>query len=101
MEGRRSPAVRGLEARRNSRRGGRGKIRIRRAQLSNLLGPHPVSLSQALTSDSNSSSPTSGANTRMITVASRWLKRSEEHTSELQSPMYLVCRLLLEKKKTK
>src|SRR5437762_8718754 len=34
-----------------------------------------------------------------------WLKnvvqasdRSEEHTSELQSPMYLVCRLLLEKK---
>src|SRR5437763_2815929 len=27
------------------------------------------------------------------------LVRSEEHTSELQSPMYLVCRLLLEKKK--
>src|SRR5437763_17185875 len=27
--------------------------------------------------------------------------RSEEHTSELQSPMYLVCRLLLEKKKFK
>src|SRR5437763_14829923 len=26
-------------------------------------------------------------------------QRSEEHTSELQSPMYLVCRLLLEKKK--
>src|SRR5437762_8324889 len=26
------------------------------------------------------------------------LSRSEEHTSELQSPMYLVCRLLLEKK---
>src|SRR5437763_14540793 len=26
--------------------------------------------------------------------------RSEEHTSELQSPMYLVCRLLLEKKIT-
>src|SRR5437879_7962852 len=28
-------------------------------------------------------------------------ERSEEHTSELQSPMYLVCRLLLEKKKKK
>src|ERR1017187_3306391 len=28
----------------------------------------------------------------------RLLHRSEEHTSELQSPMYLVCRLLLEKK---
>src|SRR5256885_13221033 len=27
-------------------------------------------------------------------------KRSEEHTSELQSPCNLVCRLLLEKKKT-
>src|SRR5437762_9472554 len=27
-------------------------------------------------------------------------QRSEEHTSELQSPMYLVCRLLLEKKNT-
>src|SRR5437879_10502144 len=26
------------------------------------------------------------------------MARSEEHTSELQSPMYLVCRLLLEKK---
>src|SRR3712207_6851433 len=28
------------------------------------------------------------------------LERSEEHTSELQSRQYLVCRLLLEKKKT-
>src|SRR3712207_6979273 len=28
------------------------------------------------------------------------IKRSEEHTSELQSRQYLVCRLLLEKKKT-
>src|SRR3712207_7747092 len=28
-------------------------------------------------------------------------QRSEEHTSELQSRQYLVCRLLLEKKKTK
>src|SRR2546422_4962863 len=31
-----------------------------------------------------------------------WLSsRSEEHTSELQSRLHLVCRLLLEKKKTK
>src|SRR2546422_8089950 len=28
-----------------------------------------------------------------------WLARSEEHTSELQSRLHLVCRLLLEKKK--
>src|SRR2546429_6040942 len=30
----------------------------------------------------------------------RTSKRSEEHTSELQSRLHLVCRLLLEKKKT-
>src|SRR5947209_15929944 len=30
-----------------------------------------------------------------------WPARSEEHTSELQSRQYLVCRLLLEKKKKK
>src|SRR3712207_8194873 len=32
-------------------------------------------------------------------VRGRGLARSEEHTSELQSRQYLVCRLLLEKKK--
>src|SRR3712207_7653829 len=31
--------------------------------------------------------------------AARGARRSEEHTSELQSRQYLVCRLLLEKKK--
>src|SRR5438876_4997018 len=31
----------------------------------------------------------------------RGVPRSEEHTSELQSPVHLVCRLLLEKKKNK
>src|SRR2546426_8635431 len=36
-----------------------------------------------------------------IEVSARGLKRSEEHTSELQSPCNLVCRLLLEKKKKK
>src|SRR5690348_17573853 len=34
------------------------------------------------------------------TVRPRIGPRSEEHTSELQSPVHLVCRLLLEKKKT-
>src|SRR4051794_41664338 len=32
-------------------------------------------------------------------LGSRRGRRSEEHTSELQSPVHLVCRLLLEKKK--
>src|SRR5258708_24277803 len=36
---------------------------------------------------------------RMIGLPSRQRLRSEEHTSELQSPDHLVCRLLLEKKK--
>src|SRR3712207_6981933 len=34
------------------------------------------------------------------TTPERENSRSEEHTSELQSRQYLVCRLLLEKKKT-
>src|SRR2546425_8679073 len=36
-----------------------------------------------------------------ITRYVHWHVRSEEHTSELQSLAYLVCRLLLEKKKNK
>src|SRR3712207_7678472 len=44
-----------------------------------------------------SSSSTAGAiSIRPAASAARW--RSEEHTSELQSRQYLVCRLLLEKK---
>src|SRR5947208_5167113 len=35
------------------------------------------------------------------TARIRHVSRSEEHTSELQSPDHLVCRLLLEKKKEK
>src|SRR5947209_15914925 len=38
---------------------------------------------------------------RIWTVGLGFLCRSEEHTSELQSRQYLVCRLLLEKKKQK
>src|SRR3712207_6855529 len=34
-----------------------------------------------------------------VDAAQQLLDRSEEHTSELQSRQYLVCRLLLEKKK--
>src|SRR3970040_2667007 len=37
----------------------------------------------------------------LIFLSWHTLARSEEHTSELQSPMYLVCRLLIEKKKTR
>src|SRR5260370_19334244 len=40
-----------------------------------------------------------GSPTLPLTAAVRQLRRSEEHTSELQSHLNLVCRLLLEKKK--
>src|SRR3712207_7976884 len=39
--------------------------------------------------------------TGYIILGTHVTARSEEHTSELQSRQYLVCRLLLEKKKTK
>src|SRR2546426_4131460 len=37
---------------------------------------------------------------RLVSERDGYCSRSEEHTSELQSPCNLVCRLLLEKKKT-
>src|SRR5690348_17729743 len=48
--------------------------------------------SRGLTSSGFSRSRNSASNSRSS-------RRSEEHTSELQSPVHLVCRLLLEKKK--
>src|SRR2546422_8522258 len=39
--------------------------------------------------------------TRLEQLQAREASRSEEHTSELQSRLHLVCRLLLEKKKKK
>src|SRR5437879_9646633 len=53
------------------------------------LGAAPGSWSQAL-------AERVGRSGRVIAVDLLEI-RSEEHTSELQSPMYLVCRLLLEK----
>src|SRR2546426_7482966 len=48
----------------------------------------------------NLSCPILLMNSNRVSIKSR-LVRSEEHTSELQSPCNLVCRLLLEKKKNK
>src|SRR5256885_7235523 len=59
--------------------------------------PVPCSASSRITS------PSLTRTTSPISTATRWPStrngRSEEHTSELQSPCNLVCRLLLEKKK--
>src|ERR1041384_8767576 len=47
----------------------------------------------------NSSALLSLLENRLLSLAKKYHWRSEEHTSELQSLAYLVCRLLLEKKK--
>src|SRR5437763_15352209 len=62
---------------------------------------YTLSLHDALPISRSCSSPTLSALRLSCfwTVACKVFERSEEHTSELQSPMYLVCRLLLEKKK--
>src|SRR5437762_8723576 len=57
------------------------------------------SLSRSRQSTATSYSFTGGQHAHQPLARPREARRSEEHTSELQSPMYLVCRLLLEKKK--
>src|SRR5258708_18897708 len=82
----------------------------RREFLSNAMGIALVTAStwpiraEALSmhGQSDSSPSNSGRTTQKISLS--WdvyrERRSEEHTSELQSPDHLVCRLLLEKKTT-
>src|SRR4051794_41611840 len=59
---------------------------------------YTLSLHDALPISSRCSSARRRPTIRWPTAA-RSRSRSEEHTSELQSPVHLVCRLLLEKKK--
>src|SRR2546429_6678309 len=67
---------------------------------------YTLSLHDALPICSSSSRPRSTSSGGIRTTISRTAagmrngrRRSEEHTSELQSRLHLVCRLLLEKKK--
>src|SRR3712207_8616692 len=60
----------------------------------------PISCSAAGTATTRSMPSTgSGTNSTAAKAGTITWPRSEEHTSELQSRQYLVCRLLLEKKK--
>src|SRR3712207_7295335 len=62
--------------------------------------PAPISVSCTRPSAAVSAPPTASTSIALIGTSSRLgPSRSEEHTSELQSRQYLVCRLLLEKKK--
>src|SRR5258708_31316863 len=70
---------------------------IRRPPRSTLFPYTTLFRSTTFPSAPNRSSPRCSACCRRCWTSSR--HRSEEHTSELQSPDHLVCRLLLEKKK--
>src|SRR3712207_7507242 len=59
------------------------------------------SLYQKMSTNNNNDIKKLCALSRLEIDESEIQKRSEEHTSELQSRQYLVCRLLLEKKKNK
>src|SRR3712207_9455695 len=57
----------------------------------------PISTPTSATRSGSISSTSRSRSSRTTSTGTR--ARSEEHTSELQSRQYLVCRLLLEKKK--
>src|SRR3712207_7136040 len=70
--------------------------------LGTIVGMFQLFYNLAATGDFTIQTMANGIYTKMITSATGLiigLLRSEEHTSELQSRQYLVCRLLLEKKK--
>src|SRR5438876_2441319 len=60
-----------------------------------IAGPSPVARGQIILV-SGAAQPEYNGWQEVLSIADT---RSEEHTSELQSPVHLVCRLLLEKKK--
>src|SRR5580698_11650076 len=62
---------------------------------------YTLSLHDALPISATSSAAACGLPGISRCAARRFMPRSEEHTSELQSHVNLVCRLLLEKKKQK
>src|SRR5256885_11378715 len=72
---------------------------IRRPPRSTLFPYTTLSRSMSITADTTQPGPRVAVAIGVDGAGSG--RRSEEHTSELQSPCNLVCRLLLEKKKKK
>src|SRR5687767_15573632 len=72
-----------------------------RSRISCRIGRHVTTRSRSSTSSSRGAVlPRRKTSIHaLVSTSSTLLPRSEEHTSELQSLAYLVCRLLLEKKK--
>src|SRR5258707_2540092 len=58
----------------------------------------PISIRTPTLADGSTAFPRLASSSATVSARSCLASRSEEHTSELQSRQYLVCRLLLEKK---
>src|SRR2546426_7157082 len=67
--------------------------------MQDLLGGHGHRRPVRLPAGMGRVEPANEVGARQVREDQRLAQRSEEHTSELQSPCNLVCRLLLEKKK--
>src|SRR2546429_5890508 len=65
-----------------------------------LHDPLPISDPRAAAGDEGAAAEETHGRASSTTALATASGRSEEHTSELQSRLHLVCRLLLEKKKT-
>src|SRR3712207_6964789 len=76
----------------------RGVVDVVQFALGEPLSESPIQEPQLLVVADVAVVPDQGAHDRVV-LRGQILVRSEEHTSELQSRQYLVCRLLLEKKK--
>src|SRR5437763_5790700 len=77
----------------------RGVVRLQLRQLLETRAVSPYGLAKFTGLSLNTIYRLTRPNGRFGLIRADTIERSEEHTSELQSPMYLVCRLLLEKKK--
>src|SRR5216684_6878255 len=81
---------------------GQREIGIHRHLYSTIVSMQPAaSVGPTSVNDMPSGHPREGANRAIKPSCWSASRRSEEHTSELQSRLHLVCRLLLEKKKKK
>src|SRR5690348_17838975 len=80
-----------------------GKMFVRRVSFASIHKPQLATSASLMASKSNSprtiASRTVGCISVNVVGETGFEPESEEHTSELQSPVHLVCRLLLEKKK--
>src|SRR5688500_20105810 len=65
-----------------------------------LNAPLPSRAHQRSPLEPETTAPATGRPSTATATEAQWKGRSEEHTSELQSPCKLVCRLLLETKNT-